>query len=156
MANKMNFIHYVIFGVMTTVWFGGNRYLSQNMDKFSSVSGKYFSETEKIKDGLNLLVEVYCRDNEGEYCGSNEFNVEEIEATRDHSYSTGTGKSQDGRYFWWAAVKNKSWWNELLIYREGEKVECSETVQEIPPKMFGGKLRYCKETNGEMIDRLKS
>jgi nitrogen fixation protein len=155
MAKRRNLIHYVFFIFVFVLYMWGMRWAILNIAKLPIKTDNYFSETDKIKEGLNLLVAVGCKNTTDWYCGKNYFEVKEIEATRDNSFSTGVGRSEKGEEFWWVAVKNESWWNDMILLKDGEKVKCEEIPDELKPKMFGEKLRYCEDKQGKTVDRAK-
>jgi hypothetical protein len=153
MAKRKNLKHYLLYGLLTGLFLGGMQWLTLNVTKLPIKTENFFSETDKIKEGLNLLTTVYCQKVSDWYCGKNSFEVLAIEATRDNSFSTGTDKAENGNEFWWVAVKNESWWNGMILLKNEEKIKCNEIPDKLGPEMFGEKLRFCEDENGKTIDR---
>jgi len=154
MAKRRNIKHYLVYGFLSGMFFFGMQWMVLNVNKLPIKTKNYFSETDKIKEGLNFLTTVYCQEVTGWYCEKSSYIVKEIEATRDNSFSTGSGKTESGIDFWWMAVKNESWWNDMMLVKNGDVIKCNEIPDKLGPEMFEGKLRFCEDEKGKMIDRM--
>lgn len=151
--------HYLVFGLAVILFNVGVYFLAMNIDKLPIKTSNYFSETDKIKSGLNFLIKYKCDKEGGDIkekwiCENKEYKIEAIEADRDRSYATGTGKTENGIDFFWVAVKNESWWNVMGFGKNGEEILCEYIPEEVGAKRFKGKYRYCEDKNKMTVDRL--
>lgn len=155
MAKVNNLKHYALFVLIIVSYFGLAFLAAKNVTKLPIKTDNFFGETDKIKDGLNMLVDMDCKNEKGEHCGQNHFTVMDIVADKNNSYSTGTGKTDNGISFWWVAAKNDGYWNDMMLVHDGDEIKCNEIPAKITEEIFKEKLRYCVDENGKKVDRTK-
>jgi hypothetical protein len=161
MAKRINFKHYIFFILIMFLSVISVGLISYYSIYFPITTKNYFSETDKIKAGLNYLINYKCtleieEIDEKWICEKKNFSVEKIEADRDRSYSYGTGKTKSEIEFWWIAIKNESWWNVMSFGKEDEQLECEHIPEELKINTFDGKFNFCEDSNGKIIDRFST